>query len=150
MADIRIRPVHAGDEAAWRAMFAAYLVFYKREPAEKIVSAVWSWLMDPAHEMEGLIAELDGIIVGFADVRRMPSPLRGADIGFLDDLFILPEARGHGVVEAIFARLSAMATERGWELIRWMTADDNYRARTVYDRVAKKAGWNMYELRPQA
>ena len=29
---------------------------------------------------------------------------------------------------------------------RWITADDNYRARTLYDRVAKKTAWNTYEI----
>ena len=26
------------------------------------------------------------------------------------------------------------------------SADDNYRAQTLYDRVAAKTGWNMYEI----
>ena len=38
---------------------------------------------------------LDDNIVGFAHYRRMPSPLRGQDIGFLDDLFVDPKHRGY-------------------------------------------------------
>jgi hypothetical protein len=32
-------------------------------------------------------------------------------------------------------------------VIRWITADDNYRGRTVYDRVADKTKWLTYEIK---
>ena len=32
----------------------------------------------------GLVYEVDGYIVGIAHYRKMPSPLRGKDIGFLE------------------------------------------------------------------
>jgi hypothetical protein len=35
---------------------------------------------------------------------------------------------------------------RGWRTIRWTTADDNYRARTLYDQLAVKTSWNLYDL----
>ena len=34
----------------------------------------------------------------------MPSPLRGVTLGFLDDLYVDPAARGAGVGEALIAR----------------------------------------------
>jgi len=50
-------------------------------------------------KLNGLVYEVDGNIVGFAHYRRMPSPLRGQDIGFLDDLFVDPEHRGQRIGE---------------------------------------------------
>jgi len=135
-------------KAAWRALYDGYATFYKREMTDAIAEAVWAWVNDPAHELECAIATIDGKPVGLAHYRRMPSPLRGADVGFLDDMFIDPEARGQGVAEALFEHLSAVARERKWDIVRWITADDNYRARAVYDRVAKKTIWNVYELTP--
>ena len=85
-------------------------------------------------------------MVGLGHYRRMPSPLRGIEIGFLDDLFVNPSARGARVGELLIARLVEIAKERGWGKIRWITADDNYRARTLYDRVAVKTAWNTYEV----
>jgi hypothetical protein len=32
-------------------------------------------------------------------------------------------------------------------VIRWITADDNYRARAVYDRVATRTKWVTYDLK---
>ncbi|MEZ5858142.1 MAG: hypothetical protein R3D28_03925 [Geminicoccaceae bacterium] len=72
----------------------------------------------------------------------------GADIGFLDDLFVDPKARGPRAsagpwIEAV----AGIARERGWSVVRWLTADDNYRARALYDRLAVKTAWNLYEPR---
>ncbi len=131
---------------AWRGLYDGYAVFYKRQMTDQIAETVWGWLMDSGHELEGVLALLDGTPVGLAHYRRMPSPLRGADIGFLDDLFVAPDARGNRIGEKLFAHLQAAAREKGWGVVRWITADDNYRARALYDKLSKKTSWNLYEL----
>lgn len=145
---IVIVPAGEAHEAGWRRLYEGYATFYRRELTPAIAGNVWAWLQDPAHELEGVLA-LDGERpVGLAHFRRMPSPLRGADIGFLDDLFVDPACRGRKVGEALIGHVAAVARERGWGVVRWITADDNYRARTLYDRLAKKTSWNLYELTP--
>ncbi|MEM8811201.1 MAG: GNAT family N-acetyltransferase [Pseudomonadota bacterium] len=131
----------------WRALYNGYATFYKREMTDEIAANVWSWLNDPDRELEGLIALKDGVPVGLAHFRRMPSPLRGADIGFLDDLFVDPDCRGAGIADALFDRLRETAQTRHWGVVRWITADDNYRARSLYDRLSTKTLWNTYEMR---
>ena len=138
------RPEHKTD---WKRLYAGYLTFYKRPVADAPMENLWSWVQNPDHEVEGVVAVLDGKVIGLAHYRRMPSPTRGADIGFLDDLFVEPEARGSGAAAALIEHVRTVAKERGWEIVRWLTADDNYRARTLYDKLAKKAGWNVYEMR---
>ncbi|MEQ8666003.1 MAG: GNAT family N-acetyltransferase [Rhodospirillales bacterium] len=134
------------DKRDWRRLYDGYGAFYKREMTDAIADTVWNWIHDPAHEVEGAVAKLDGRVVGLAHYRRMPSPLRGQNIGFLDDLFVDPDVRGHGVAEALFGHLATVAEERGWGVVRWITADDNYRARSLYDRLSKKTTWNLYEM----
>jgi GNAT superfamily N-acetyltransferase len=143
---IDIRPVETGDRESWEPLFLGYGDFYKVSMDDRIVSAVWAWLLDPAHEMEGLVAEMDGKLVGLAHFRRMPSPLQGTDVGFLDDLFVLTEARGHDIGGLLISRIVEIARQRGWPKIRWLTADDNYRARSLYDRVGRKTDRNLYEI----
>ncbi len=145
---IEIKAPDASLKAGWRALYDGYATFYKREMTDAIAETVWDWINDPAHELDGAIAIVDGSPVGLAHYRRMPSPLRGADIGFLDDMFIDPAARGQGVAEALFDHLGAVAREREWDIVRWITADDNYRARAVYDKLARKTIWNVYEMTP--
>lgn len=70
--------------------------------------------------------------------------------GFLDDLFVDPSARGEGSVEALLAALRTIGVERGWTVIRWITADDNYRARAKYDQQARRTPWITYDMTPES
>ena len=51
----------------------------------------------------------------------MPSPLRGQNIGFLDDLVVLPSARGGGVGQLLLDELQRIGLQEGWGLFRWIT-----------------------------
>lgn len=143
---ISIRPVEAEDYEAWKPLYRGYRDFYRMPHSDDAIEAIWAWLMDPTHVVDGLVAECDGELIGLAHYREMPSPLRGTTVGFLDDLFIAPEARGAKLGELFFERLKEIAADRGWPAMRWLTADDNYRARTLYDRVGRKTSWNLYEF----
>lgn len=145
---ITIGPIRDEYRTQWRTLYNGYAAFYKREMTDTIAATVWGWLQDPNHELEGALALRDDVPVGLAHYRRMPSPLRGADIGFLDDLFVDPEARGSGAAERLIGHVAEVARQRGWGAVRWITGDDNYRARALYDRLAKKTAWNLYELTP--
>ena len=50
------------------------------------------------------------------------------------------------MADALFERLAAIGRERGWSSLRWLTADDNYRARALYDRRAKRTMWITYQM----
>jgi len=76
----------------------------------------------------------------------MPSPLRGTATGFLDDLFVTPAARGSGAFECLIDAIRDLAAAEGWPQVRWITAADNARARSAYDRVATKTDWVTYQL----
>lgn len=148
MTALSIRAVEPGDRAGWEPLYLGYGAFYKVDMGRETLDTVWGWLHDPDHVVEGLVAELEGKLVGLAHFRAMPSPLRGTTIGFLDDLFVDPSARGARVGEKLLARLNAISAGRGWNKVRWITGDDNYRARTLYDRVSVKTQWNTYEMVP--
>lgn len=143
---VTIRAVSAGDRASWGALYAGYAEFYDVAQTEEMRDRVWGWLMDGAHQTCGLVAEADGRLVGLAHFRGFSRPLAAATGGFLDDLFVSPDARGLKVGEALIAGLEAEAATRGWSVIRWITADDNYRARGLYDQVAERTMWVTYDM----
>ena len=58
------------------------------------------------------------------------------------------DARGLGAAEALIEAVRAEAKKRGWSVVRWITAEDNYRARAVYDRLAERTKWVTYDLKP--
>ncbi|MEM7194869.1 MAG: GNAT family N-acetyltransferase [Pseudomonadota bacterium] len=144
---ISVRPVSQDDFEQWSELYRGYADFYQVEMNDTILANLWDWLVDSNHEVNGFLAvNTGGHACGFAHVRRMPSPLRGTYIGFLDDLFVSPDARGQNVGKVLFNALEEHARREGWPKIRWITADDNYRARALYDQLSVKTKWNTYEM----
>ncbi len=143
---VNVRPIQFGDKTAWRALYKGYADFYDTPQTDEMAETVWSWLFDETHVMEGLVAERGAVLIGLAHFRETPRPLRATHIGFLDDLYVDPAHRGSGAGDALFDRLRAISEDRGWGLTRWLTADDNYRARGLYDRIGRKTAWNLYEM----
>ena len=43
---------------------------------------------------------------------------------------------------------AALARERGWSVVRWITAEDNATAQRLYDRHATRTPWVTYDLTP--
>ncbi|MFF2043436.1 GNAT family N-acetyltransferase [Kitasatospora sp. NPDC058170] len=145
-----VTPPGSADFAAWRELFRGYCAFYKVPMPEEKADLVWSWLTDPAHELEALLVrDPDGTPVGLAHYRPFSRPLHGAVGCYLDDLFVTPAVRGGGAVDELLARLRAIAAERGWNVVRWITADDNHRARSKYDQVATRTMFVTYDMAPE-
>ena len=142
-----IRNIQPKDKKQWEKLYRHYADFYKVEMNDKILQTVWNWLHDKSHEVEGLVYEVDGNIVGLAHYRRMPRPLRGQDIGFLDDLFVDSDHRGQRIGEKILNELKKISKINGWNLVRWQTDEDNFTAKKLYDKVATKTKKNVYELK---
>jgi ribosomal protein S18 acetylase RimI-like enzyme len=144
-----VRPLRLDDHDRWRELYAAYAAFYRVAQSEEMARRVWGWLHDPGHEEEGLVAvDGDQRVIGLAHFRPFARPLSATTGGFLDDLFVDPAARGLGAVEALLDALAAIAGERGWSVVRWITAEDNYRARGAYDRQATRTTWITYDMAP--
>jgi ribosomal protein S18 acetylase RimI-like enzyme len=140
-----IRPIGPGDHDAWRELFREYGVFYETTFTGKVFDGVWAWLMDPAHEVSALVADDGGRLVGFAHIRRLHDTFTAGTAWFLDDLYVHPDHRGTGVARALIERGYADATAAGGGTFRWITAADNEVAQLLYDRIATRAGWVVYE-----
>jgi len=142
-----VRKIQLKDKEQWQELYKGYANFYKVEMNNQILETVWSWLHDKNHELNGIVYEIDENIVALAHYRRMPRPLKGKDVGFLDDLFVEPIHRGKKIGEQLLNELKKISKSKGWDLIRWITHNDNLRAKSLYDRVADKTQWDLYELK---
>jgi RimJ/RimL family protein N-acetyltransferase len=146
--DVEVRPLAADDRVQWDRLYQAYAEFYKVEQTPEMRDRVWSWLHDPAHEVKCLVALKDsGELIGITHYRPFSRPLAAAMGCYLDDLFVTPQARGSGAVDALIGGVKAVSAKHGWSVVRWITAEDNYRARGVYDRVASRTQWVTYEIK---
>ncbi len=144
---IKISALQPTDRDEWEKLYQGYADFYQVPMDKEIMNRVWQWIFDPQNRFFALIAkEEQGYGVGLMHYREMPSPLRGAQVGFLDDLYVDPACRGQGVVDQLFERLKQESQAQGWPFVRWITAEDNYRGRAVYDRLANKTQWQTYQL----
>lgn len=147
MTDFRIVPLAGRHREDWNRLYAGYAEFYGVAQTPDMRDRVWSWLHDPAHETNGLVAEdAEGRAVGLAHYRAFARPLSATTGGYLDDLFVDPQMRGRRVADALIEALAEEGRRRGWSVIRWITAENNSRARAVYDRVAKLTPWRTYDI----
>jgi ribosomal protein S18 acetylase RimI-like enzyme len=147
MNDIDIAPPREADKPGWRRLYDGYAAFYKAPMNDAVAETVWGWINDPAEALQALLAKTpEGRVVGLAHFREMHRPLSGTRAGFLDDLFVDPACRGRRVADRLIEAVAAHGRSRNWSLIRWLTAEDNYRARAVYDRTAKRTQWVTYQL----
>ena len=145
---VSVRSLEAGDHEPWARLYAGYADFYKVVQTAAMRATVWDWLRDPACEVEGLVAvDAAGRVIGIAHFRGFRRPLSASVGGFLDDLFVDPDARGSGAAQALIAGIKEVGRARGWSVIRWITAADNARARAVYDTLTVATPWVTYDIK---
>ena len=142
-----VRPLEPADRDAWVELFRGYATFYQRTLTDGQLAVVWRWIFDERTTTALVVAQADppGRCVGLAHLRSWRRPLLATESGYLDDLFVFPDARGLGAVDALFAAIRDLAAERGWDIVRWTTAEDNYRAQAVYARHAIRTTWVTYD-----
>jgi GNAT superfamily N-acetyltransferase len=136
------------DREAWAVLHRGYLDFYEVAKPDQVTDTLWRWLLDPGHDLEAVVLRQHhgGEAMGLAHYRPYPRPIHGTTGGFLDDLFVAPEARGTGAVDALLAELQRRARARGWVHLRWVTSAGNQKARSAYDRLAEQTDLVTYDL----
>ena len=82
------------------------------------------WIFEK-QKAEVLLAEEDGIPVGFALFFHNFSTFLGRAGIYLEDLFVMPEHRGKGYGKALLCRLAQITMERGCGRLEWACLDWN-------------------------
>ena len=105
------------------------------------------WLFEK-HIAEVLIGELDGKPVAFALFFHNFSTFLGRAGIYLEDLYVIPEARGKGIGKAMFRHLARLAVERGCGRLEWWCLDWNKDSIDFYESFGAKAmsDWTVYRL----
>jgi GNAT superfamily N-acetyltransferase len=97
---------------------------------------------------ETLIAEHAGEAAGFALFFHNFSTFLAQPGLYLEDLFVKPEHRSHGIGQALLQRLAQIAVERGCGRMEWAVLDWNVDAIRFYERLGAKPNseWTVYRL----
>ncbi|MFO0852743.1 MAG: GNAT family N-acetyltransferase [Gemmataceae bacterium] len=82
-------------------------------------------LFGPRPYCECLVAEDAGMAVGFALFFHNYSTFLGKPGIYLEDLFVLPDARGNGHGKALLTALAKLAVERDCGRLEWAVLDWN-------------------------
>ena len=105
MTSVSVRPIAAGDEHAWRRLFRDYGVFYETHFEEHVLDHVWRQLHEESPRLHALVAEVGGDVVGIAHYRSHPDTFSVGRDWYLDDMYVDPSNRGHGVASRLKAGL---------------------------------------------
>ncbi|GHF22886.1 N-acetyltransferase [Kordiimonas sediminis] len=126
MTNLIIRPATI-DDTGLIFQFIMDLATY--ENLEKEVVATEATLRESLFgdtpQAEVLIAEHQGKPVGFALFFHNFSTFLGRRGLYLEDLFVIPEARGIGAGKALLSALAKIARERGCGRMEWWVLDWN-------------------------
>ena len=132
---VTIRPIAVTDKERWLDLFKQYIIFYKSSLTDEQFELDWQRI-NSDFNINGLVAELDGQVVGLAHYIFRPSTWAEKDFCYLEDLFVDPAVRGKGVGFALIKELENIAVSKGSKRLYWTTAPDNETARKLYDKVA--------------
>jgi GNAT superfamily N-acetyltransferase len=97
---------------------------------------------------EVLIASLAGEPAGFALFFHNFSTFLGRRGLYLEDLFVKPDVRGHGVGRALLSHLARLAIARGCGRLEWAVLDWNEPAIKFYQSLGAKPmdEWTVYRV----
>ena len=90
--------------------------------------------------------------VGFAVFCQHYSTFTGRPSLYLEDIFVLPEWRGHGVGRELMAYGAGLAKARGYPRLEWSVLDWNEPAIGFYKNLGAERvdGWSTYRLSGEA
>ena len=146
MSNLEIYDIQQKHYEVWIELYHKYAEYYQVDIPKDNFDLTWKWLTTENYPFWGILADVDSKIVGFAHFRSLPSPLDSCEVGFLDDLFVLQEYRGKKIGYSLIEKVHQIGKSKNWPYINWITKDDNYTARTLYDKISTKTDWNFYEL----
>ncbi|MBN9020731.1 MAG: GNAT family N-acetyltransferase [Rhizobiales bacterium] len=145
MNDVVVAPLHLKDAHELAPLVAACVQERKRG-APRAPDQFYAELLLKDRTAEIVGARVGGRLVGYAVFFDLPDTMTGMRTGQLDDLFVLQDARGRKVGEALVTALAAEGRTRGWQRIRWMVPEKPETARLFADRLAESGGWLTYSI----
>jgi GNAT superfamily N-acetyltransferase len=144
-----IRPATAADAQDWLGLVDALADYEKLDrpkpdARERLIHdafgpnpRIWVWM-----------AEDQGRPVGYAIVCETYSSFLARPTLYLEDLFVLPDARRGGIGQAFFRVLAAEALRRNCGRMEWVVLDWNQLAIDFYEKLNARhmREWYTYRL----
>lgn len=132
--ELEIAPVTAAQMDALLPLIAAYQRFYEVEDVDDERNRkFFSRFLTPSDDGMLIGAWRDEELLGYACLYWTFTSLVPAEMVLMNDLYVIPRSRGHGVGRALIEASAAVARARGANHLQWVTAPDNETAQRLYD-----------------
>ena len=126
------------------------LAEYERAPDQVVGTPelLFEALFGARPSCEGLVAERDGTVVGFAIFHGTFSTWECRAGLWLEDLYVPVAARRGGVGRALLGALAAIAVQRGCPRLEWHALDWNDPALSFYEQIGAQrlSEWELHRL----
>ncbi|MEO6713141.1 MAG: GNAT family N-acetyltransferase [Mycobacteriales bacterium] len=126
------------------------LAAYEREPESVTATQgdLQAALFGPQPHVWCHIAEVDGVVAGFAVWFLNFSTWLGKHGIYLEDLYVRPQYRGSGLGLALLRAIAATAVQRGYGRVEWSVLDWNTPSIEFYRRVGAQPmdEWTTFRL----
>lgn len=140
MADVIVRGAERDDVPVLLQLFGELAAYehltHELRATERGLAAALFGERPPA---EALIAERDGVALGYALFFQTFSSFLTSTGVWLEDLFVRPPYRGEGVGRALLSAVAARVHEQGGERLEWAALDWNELALGFYRRLGAQA-----------
>ena len=134
-----IRAATPADVSAIHALIVELAVYEKEPDAVKAThDDLARALFGERPVAECVLAEMDGVPVGMALFFTNFSTWTGQAGLYLEDLFVMPQARGAGLGKALLVHLAQLCVTRGYARFEWSVLDWNTPAIGFYQAIGAK------------
>ncbi len=141
-----IRELNEADKTEWLFYWRSYIEFYKTSIPESQYELTWSRLLDSNFNLYAFVAEVDEKICGLVHFTFQESTWAPKSFCLLEDLFVDPNVRGHGVGRALIDAVYEVAVKSGSSRLYWNTDATNEIARKLYDSYTSESGKVQYRI----
>jgi GNAT superfamily N-acetyltransferase len=148
-AGLIIRPAAHDDIVVLTALIQELAAFEHLEHECAITTeAVREHLLGLNRSAEAVIAELDGMVAGFAVYYRTFSTFAARPGVFLEDLYVRPIFRHRGLGRALLQYVGSIAARNGAGRFEWTTLKWNENARKLYKSIGadEKSEWLLLRM----
>lgn len=145
---LTVRLAEAADRAAFENLWASWQVHMGGNVPSEVTARSWGKMATEGSGLQALLA-LDGDEpLGFGIISRVPFAWTGEDVFYLQDLFVVPRARGRGVGGALLNAIYSHADAAGAPQVFWMVDENDTELHGFYDRHAIRTPYNRYMRLP--
>jgi GNAT superfamily N-acetyltransferase len=143
---LTLRSITGNDHGLWEPLWRGYLDFYQKIVPAEATEFTWRRLTT-THEVEGFLAvNENGEALGLVHFFFHPNTFTLGGNCYLEDLFVIPSARGQRIGRRLIAEVVQAAKAKGAAIVYWQTEEFNGRARRLYERVAKRSPFIRYQI----